>query len=218
MKRVDVDFRENAGILLALLKSLYGFETNVITLKYGDYFAPPDIVIERKTTSDFLVSIIDGRLFNQAYRLAKYCERPIILIEGETFFGDGYPAVSKEAIKGALITLAQTFYIPVLRTVSEPDTAWHINQLYEHRQRIGEKPGPLLSHKAKKIETQKNHLLRALPGIGAKSAKALLNRFGNIKNIVNASEKELLDVTGIGKKTAEKIQNVLKEDLADYIS
>ena len=107
--------------------------------------------------------------------------------------------------------MTQTFHIPVLRTTSEPNTAWHINQLYENRQRIGENPGPLLSHKAKRIEPQKIHLLRALPGIGAKSAKALLYHFGSIRKVVNAPEKELLEVPGIGGKTARKIQNVLKE-------
>lgn len=210
-KTINVDFREKTEALVNLLKSSYGFEININALKHGDYFIHPDTIVERKTTYDFLVSIIDGRLFNQAYRLAENCEHPIIIIEGKTFFDEGYPVVSQEAIKGALITIAQTFHIPVLRTTSEPDTAWHINQLYEHHQRIGENPGPLLSHKVKRIATQKIHILRALPGIGAKSAKTLLYHFGGIKNVVNASEKELLEVPGIGKKTVRKIQNVLKE-------
>lgn len=210
-KTIDVDIREKAEGLINLLKSSYDFEINLTTLKHGDYFIAPDTVVERKTAHDFLVSIIDGRLFSQAYCLAEYCERPVIIIEGETFFSEGYPTMSQEAIKGALITIAQTFHIPVLRTTSESDTAWHINQLYEHRQRVGEHIGPLLSYKAKKISTQKLHVLRALPRVGAKSAKALLDHFGNIKNVINASEKELLDVPGIGEKTAKKIKDVLSQ-------
>jgi len=212
MKSIDVDFREKAETLINLLKSSYKFELNITTLKHVDYFIASDTVVERKTTHDFLVSIIDGRLFNQAYCMAEYCVRPIIIIEGKTFSGEEYPTMSQEAVKGALITIAQTFHIPVLRTTSESDTAWHINQLYEHRQRIGEHLGPLLSYKAKKANTQKLHVLRALPGIGAKSAKALLYHFKGIRNIVNATEKELLDVPGIGEKTARKIQDILKEN------
>lgn len=218
MKKIDVDFREKAETLINILKSAYEIEINTTALKFGDYFIPPDTVVERKTTCDFLVSIIDGRLFNQSYRLAEYCKRPIMLIEGETFFDEKYPNVSKEAIKGALITIAQTFYIPVLRTTSESDTAWCINQLYEHRQRIGENSGPLLSHKARRIDTQKIRVLRALPGIGLKSAKNLLHHFGSIKNIVNASEKELLDTSGIGKKTARKIQDVLNSTVESLVN
>ncbi len=211
-KTIDIDFREKAETLIDLLKSSYAFEINVTKLKYGDYFIAPDTIVERKTVCDFLVSIIDGRLFNQAYRLAEHCERPVIIIEGKIFSGEGYPAISQEAIKGALITIAQTFHIPVLRTTSESDTAWYINQLHEHRQRVGEHSGPLLSRKAKNVDTQKIRILRALPGIGAKSAKTLLYHFGSIRNIFNASEEELLDVPGIGEKTAGKIQDILKEN------
>lgn len=217
-EKIDVDFREKAETLINILKSSYEIEINMIALKYGDYFIPPDTVVERKTTYDFLISIIDGRLFKQAYRLAEHCKRPILLIEGETFFGEKYPDVSKEAIKGALITIAQTFYIPVLRTTSESDTAWYINKLYEHRQRIGENSGPLLSHKARRTDTQKIRFLKALPGVGSKSAKTLLQHFGSIKNIVNASEKELLDISGIGKKTASKIQDVLNSTVESLVN
>ena len=114
-KTIIVDHREHADTLLHTLEMEYDFEISVTTLKYGDYFIEPDITIERKTTKDFIASILDGRLFNQAYRLSEFTKRPIIIIEGSSFTNLDIN-FSLDSIKGALITLAQTYHIPVLRT------------------------------------------------------------------------------------------------------
>ena len=108
--------------------------------------------------------------------------------------------------------MAQTFYIPVLRTLSEADTAWYLSRLYEHRQRVGKNSGTLSGHKTGKAGAQKIRLLKELPGAGNKTAKALLQHFKSIKNIVNASEKELLEVPGIGAKTAKKIMETFDNE------
>ena len=141
-----IDHRENADILIDSLSEKYGFEIELTTLKYGDYFIEPDITIERKTTKDFLISIIDGRLFKQAYRLAEFTRRPIILVEGRHYYGTGLD-FSMESVKGVLITLAQTFHIPVLRSVDENDTAWYLNQMFEQRSRVGSNKGSLFGYK-----------------------------------------------------------------------
>ncbi|MBI3027123.1 hypothetical protein HYY70_03340 [Candidatus Woesearchaeota archaeon] len=41
----------------------------------------------------------------------------------------------------------------------------------------------------------------------------LLNKFGNIKNIVIADKKEFRKINGIGKKTVKKVKNVLEHNL-----
>jgi DNA excision repair protein ERCC-4 len=215
MEKVIVDHRENADVLIDSLKNQYCFNVEITTLKLGDYFLEPDITVERKTTNDFIVSIIDGRLFNQAHILVKYAKRPIMIVEGR-HFNLGKFGISAEPVNGALITLAQTFYIPVLRTIDEKDTAWHLNQLYLQRKRVGEQKGSLFGYKGKKIETQKVHLLRTLPGIGNKTAKDLLDYFESITDIVNASEKELQNVPGIGRISARRIKNMVSEELEEY--
>jgi ERCC4-type nuclease len=213
VKKIIVDHREHADLLIETLSSQYCFNVEVTTLKLGDYFIKPDITVERKTTKDFIVSIIDGRLFRQAFRLVKCTKRPVIIIEGKSFHDEN---ISIESVKGALITLAQTFHIPVLRTVNEHDTAWYLNQMFEQRDRVGRNKGSLYGYKGKKVETQKIHLLRTLPCIGSETAKKLLEHFDSITEIVNASEKELQNVSGIGKISAKKIKSVVSEELEGY--
>jgi excinuclease ABC subunit C len=52
--------------------------------------------------------------------------------------------------------------------------------------------------------------LDAIPGIGAFKKKALLNFFGDIKKIREASVGELQKVKGIGGRRAEKIYTFLR--------
>jgi len=207
IKRLIIDHRENADVMIKLLRDKYDFEVDVQQLKYGDYLIEPDITLERKTTRDFLLSISDGRLFHQAYRLAEFTERPLILIEGKSYRNTGVD-VSIESVKGALITLAQTFYIPILRTMDQEDTAWHIDYLFMQRNRIGKNKGVLAGCRSKHVNRQKVYMLRILPGIGQKTAERLLEHFETVTNIINASEKELTEIHGIGKNTANNIKTM----------
>ena len=51
--------------------------------------------------------------------------------------------------------------------------------------------------------------LDAVLGIGPKKKKALINFFGSVKNIRNASYKELIQIKEINKKDAEKIKDLI---------
>ena len=80
--RVIVDERERGSRVPEELKKFDVF-VKFDTLIVGDYLISSDVVVERKTASDFINSIIDGRLFDQAGRLKDSYERPIIIVEGE---------------------------------------------------------------------------------------------------------------------------------------
>ena len=56
---------------------------------------------------------------------------------------------------------------------------------------------------------QQLFIVESLPNIGPVNAKNLLEHFGTVGRIINASEKELQEVEGIGKKTAENIRSVI---------
>ena len=61
--------------------------TKVLRLKYGDY-SFSDIVIERKTLSDFFSSLKNDRLKEQMESISRYYTEKYLLIEG--FFDFSY--------------------------------------------------------------------------------------------------------------------------------
>jgi ERCC4-type nuclease len=81
---IRVDYREKASGLCDLLKR-EGVSLEIKKVPYGDYVINDSITVERKTAKDFLISIIDGRLFNQLSNRKKHCRRPVLLIEGNPY-------------------------------------------------------------------------------------------------------------------------------------
>lgn len=218
---IIIDHREHAEELRACLEEQYGFTVSVEPLKLGDYSFTTNTVIERKTTRDFCLSVIDGRLFKQAWRLANYRGISLMIVEGLSYTADHEIDISNNAVKGALISLAQTFGLPLLRTRNQRDSAWHLHQLHQ-QQHAEQGTKSWYGYTPKTLNSRKSHLLRALPGIGPKMAKSLLDEFGSITNIVSASENDLLKIDGLGPKTVKKIQDVLREpsplyDLSDIL-
>jgi len=215
MPTITIDHRECAPVLCGALMEEYSFELEVKQLKRGDYVIAPDTVVERKTTQDFCVSLMQGRLFRQAYWLAECTENPVYLLEGE-FLAVDESGVSTESINGALVTLAQSFRMPVLRSRDQRESAWFLNRLHEQRHRAARNCGPLHRYCGKRLQTQKLHVFRALPGIGPKLATTMLDEFGTVFAAARAAPEELAAVDGIGPKRAAQIYSVLHEAPAEY--
>ncbi len=206
--RIEVDFRERHSGVLGILKSKDGVNAEEKRLSIGDYRINNSIVVERKTTKDLVVSIIDGRLFSQASRLKRFVERPVIVIEGTDLYHTGY-AIAPQAIKGAITSLSITWSIPVILSRDAEGTAQFLImagiQDVEYCAGFVKRPG----RKPKRMEKLKLHLLQGFPNIGPKIAKRMLDRFGSIERIITADERELALVEGIGRKRALMIKRLV---------
>jgi Fanconi anemia group M protein len=117
--KITVDYRETASGITDLLKSS-GALVKIAKLSYGDYIINDTITVERKTAKDFLISIIDGRLFNQLSNLKKFSNHPILLIEGNPF--ETQHNFDRMAIKGALVSIQTTWYVPVIFSRTKEDS------------------------------------------------------------------------------------------------
>ncbi len=216
MITITVDHRERIPVIVETLRCKFDTDVVFASLKLGDYVVPPDTIVERKTADDFCLSLMDGRLFKQAYALANADGAGIFLIEGD-LQQRSVKGVTDQAIKGALLTLAQSFRLPLIYTKDAVDTAWHLHHLALQRQRHAVEGGPLHRYRPKRLETQKQYLLRSIPGVGPKLAQVLLAHYGTVANIVNASPKELAQLPGISAKCAQQICTVLHESPGRYI-
>jgi ERCC4-type nuclease len=207
MPFIEVDQREHADTLVNELLERYNVEIEYRQLKLGDYRIPPGTVVERKTADDFCRSIIDGRLFSQAYRLAEYADNPILILEGD--HEDVTVGVADAAVEGALVSLAQSFRLPVLRTAGQVESARVLHRLATQRARAGSNSGVLRGGKGKRLRTRKVRFLRGLPAVGPKLAGALLKHFGTVRAMLSASAGELAQVAGIGVDRARDIVEFL---------
>jgi len=70
----------------------------------------------------------------------------------------------------------------------------------------------IISHRKKRAVRRNTSLLENIKGIGVKKRRALMNYFGGLQEIKNASIDELQKVVGINYKLATKIQETLKNN------
>lgn len=78
--QVIVDMREFRSELPSLIHKR-GIDIEPITLEVGDYIITPEICVERKSVSDLIGSLSNGRLYNQALAMTRFYKKPVLLIE-----------------------------------------------------------------------------------------------------------------------------------------
>lgn len=204
---VFADQRETHSGILPFLEKM-GVRIALKTLEVGDYVLSDRLCIERKTTVDFLGSMLDsGRLFRQLADLARTYDRPVLLIEGEDLFTARQ--VHPNAIRGLLSSIIIDFGVPVITTRNEEETAAYISVM-ARREQLEKKRG--LSIHGKKssmtLSEQQEYIVSALPEVGNAVATNLLRHFGSVERVMSAPREELLKVELVGPKTADRIREV----------
>jgi ERCC4-type nuclease len=185
-----------------------GLKVQFATLDIGDYVIPSGYVIERKAVGDFVNSLFSGRLFEQAERLSKVYEAPLILIEGDLQNTvDMLP--NPRSIWGAFATLIFTHGARIFFTRDRQQTADFIYTLAVRGGSAAVRPRLYKKVRLKTIEEARIGLLSSLPGIGPKLAHRLLHHFGSARKVFLASVAELTTVEGIGRMKATRIAAIL---------
>lgn len=203
---VFADTREGNSKIIRHLSEME-IDVKVQAMAVGDYQVSDEVVIERKTAKDFVDSIVDKRLFKQARSLMEEFKRPLIILEGDDLYNG---MINPNAIRGSIASIALDFGISIIPTRNAQDTAAMIKRI-AIREQSGEKT-PIQIRTDKKpvnLWEQQLFIIESLPNIGPVNAKNLLEHFGTVANIINASESQLQEVEGIGKKTATNIRKVV---------
>jgi ERCC4-related helicase len=207
---VYVDSREgNSGIL----KKLHdiGVDIKLKSLVTADFIISDRIGIERKTTKDFVNSLIDKRIFSQIKDLRENFEKPLIIIEGEE---DIYSIrnIHPNAIKGMLAAITISYGIPIINTKNQKETAELIRVIALREQKPNIKEiGLRLEKKPTSTKDQQEFIIESLPSIGPVTAKNILKKLKSIDKIFSATQEELTSIDGVGEKRAQEIKRIIKE-------
>jgi ERCC4-type nuclease len=198
---IVADYRERE--IISLLKEL-GALVKEDNLPIADFVVSSRTAVERKSHSDFISSIIDGRIFEQMENMQKYYKKRIVLIEG---YSDRF--INENAYKAAVATLA-TSGITLLSTKGQQDTAKTVFWIAKKEQQENKIPVAIkVGKKPVDSKKQKEFLVSAIPGISSVLAQRLLKEFGSIEKIFAAGEEELEKVKGLKEKTAKSIRKLI---------
>lgn len=206
---IIIDHRERHSAIVKEL-SKQGINIELHKLDIGDYLLSENVCVEYKTQQDFVNSIVDGRLLEQVKNLTKY-SKPLIILEGtEDLYSQRN--VHPNAIRGMLSTISLAFRVPIISTKNPIDTASLLMQIAKQEQDENVKTEMIHSVKPKTEKEMQEYIISSLPGIGIGLAKPLLNHFGSVAKVLNASIEELSEVKLIGKIKAQKIRAILDKE------
>jgi Fanconi anemia group M protein len=207
--KIVIDDRETSSRVVEHLSGM-GAAIRLERLPLGDYAIGDRILVERKTARDFVDTLINRDLLGQVKAMAEAVPRPVLIIEG----GDLYTQrdIHPNAIKGVIAALTIDMGVSLISTTDELDTAQMLFVLAkrEEGERGERKVHPHKSHRSHKEEQE--YIVSSFPEIGMKNARLLLDHFGSIRAIANASFEEMVAVKGIGEKTGQKIFDVCRRE------
>jgi len=209
---VYVDHRESKS---GVTRELSNLEVKVepTSLPVADYQISHQVAVERKSTQDFVSSLMDKRLYKQAEELVENFQKPLIILEGQDLYSS---SLHPNAIRGALASLAVDFNIPIIPTRNPEDTAAMIYRLAIREVDKGSKDVQIRTErKPLTLQEQQLFIVESLPSVGPVTARKLLEMFDSVEGVITASVDDLKKVDGIGDKIARNIRKILSYKYSD---
>jgi DNA excision repair protein ERCC-4 len=187
-----------------------GVDIDPVTIEVGDYILTPEICVERKSISDLIGSLQNGRLFNQATSMTRFYAKPMLLIEfdqNKPFALQGKYYLSKDIASTDITARLQllTIHFPRLRILWSPSphaTAELFEELKKGREQPDAQKAAAMSFdfvddfNADKFNANIKDILLKLPGITSKNVYAILNKVGGLVDLMGFSAEELGDILG----------------------
>jgi len=174
------------------------------------YVLSKRLAIDRRTGSSLLRGIMEKTLFTSAIYLREHFSVPVLIVEGEV--NTAYSRFDPQAIRGALSSMMLLYGVSVLSVPNVEETAVLIAMMARQEQ-IGIPDISLIpKRKATDLADMQRRVVEMLPGCGMTMARELLQHFGSVGRIVNATKEELCSLKGIGARKAAQIHKVLSAE------
>ncbi|XP_073398989.1 DNA repair endonuclease XPF isoform X1 [Dendrobates tinctorius] len=227
---IIVDMREFRSELPSLIHRR-GIDIEPVTLEVGDYILTPEICVERKSVSDLIGSLNNGRLYTQCVSMCRYYKRPILLIEFDP--NKPFSLTSRSFIHQEIsvnditskITLL-TLHFPRLRILWCPSpyaTAELFEELKQNRPQPDAATAMAITADSETIpESEKYNpgpqdFLLKMPGVNAKNCQAIMNHVKNITELTTLSLERLSEILG-NSNMAKQLHDFIHTSYTEAVS
>ena len=216
---VKIDSREKDRIRTA--KSYYksqGLETEICELEIGDYLFDDKVCFEFKTIPDFVASIQDGRVFNQAINMAETYPYNFVVIQGDDHtrakalsMSKNYHEITYFGYLGAIASLNR--FVTVIESYSPYIQEAYYRMMIHARKSLSTKP-IIKKFPRKNKNPAMNYLCYCVYGLNHKRANEIVNKYEltTLEDLLYLDYNKLTSIDGIGDKLANRILNTISDD------
>ena len=189
-----------------------------VDIRFRDTATYRTISVELKEPSDMVTSVTNGHLAKQVMAMRDAGEPGFVVCTGSA--KDVFDAIPRYTTAGRRTTPAIYQQFGIIRNFTAAsyadgypvfflDCAWP-QFILNHVEAFFNVPTVLAYlHKDKETLTSAA-MLCMIPGIGAETAKGLISSFGSIRQVMNASEKELSETLVNGRKIGKKAKAIVE--------
>ena len=218
---VIIDTRETDRIRPAMFYFSINNNVSVQELETGDFLFEEDekqAVFEYKTMSDFINSVTEGRVFNQAIDQQRQFKNHFVIIEGteeerKTVTNDLYYSTglnfTKQQFYGAIARL--NTFTTVLRV---PDRKTAFEAMEQQAAKCFD--GKAIAKVFPKSEGNSafRFLCYCCQGVGPVTAEKIVDelKLENLEDVMNLTKKDLMNINRIGDATASSILEQVRVD------
>ena len=195
-----------------------GLETEVTNLQYGDYIFNNKVAIEYKTMADFIASIQDHRVFNEAINQAENYDWHYVIIHGNEHDRTKCLAMTKHYVPvdlfqfhGAIASLNR--YTTVIECYSPFINEAFYKMYIQAKKDLSDKP-VIKKFPRKKKNPAFNYLCYCVYGLNQKRASDIVKEFelNTLEDLLHLQHSDLLRIEGIGSKLASRIIDSIQSE------
>ena len=219
--KVLIDTREKDRIQSATkYYTKQGLETEVSELEVGDYIFSDgnnEVVFEFKLISDFVSSIQNGKIFNQAINQAETFDYHFVIIHGDLATRSKCLAMSRNYIPvtifqylGAISSLNR--YTTIIESPSPYLDESYYRMMTQAKKCLQDKP-IVKKFQRKDKNPALNFLCHDIYGINYKRAKTIVDthQLHSLNDLFKLTTEDLTQIEGIGQNTANKIIEAIQQ-------
>ena len=192
-----------------------GLETEVTNLQYGDYIFNEKVAFEYKTMADFIASIQDNRVFNEAINQTENFDWHYVLIHGNEHertkcisMTQHYIPVNLFQFHGAIASINR--YSTVIECYTPYINEAFYKMYIQAKKDLSDKP--IVKKFPKKHKNPAfNFLCHDVYGINYKKAQNIVDTYDlhSLADLMNLTMEDLTNIEGISEKTADNILSAI---------
>ena len=219
MHSITIDSREQSRIQSATeYYKQQGLTVEVKEEQVGDYIFNNQVCFEFKTIPDFVSSIQNGRVFNQAINQSETYDYHYVIIQGDDHtrakalaMSRNYREVTYFQYLGAIASLNR--YTTVIESYSPFINEAYYRMLITAKKCLNNKP-IVKKFPRKDKNPAFNYLCYCIYGVSAKRAKDIVYycHLKTMEDLFNLTHQDLTKIDGIGDNLADRILNSISED------
>ena len=191
-----------------------GYTVTTSTLPTGDYVFNDKVAFEYKTWSDYLNSLLDGRLFNEAINQSDTYPYHFVIVNGNNYTLlealREHEQMTMKHIQGSIARL--NTYTTVIQATGGLDSCFYM--MHVQARKCLDNKGKVKSFDAKTGNSAYNLLCYCFTGISDTRATNIVESLGleYWGDVYSLSKERLLQVDGIGDTLADDIMRQIKRN------